>query len=349
MGVGGPRVGVCETRHEMPQARRRRRPQPECAVDVHPGRASGVPCAWATRAASPNGVESPGVHVARLQADDRRTSRRRELRRVRRRRCGPGRRRPTGVGAPRPRYRSATSTVPCRSAPTRTRTRGPPVSPDVCTSQPACASTCCRAAARAGEVRHRRAGDEPDVGAARAARAGRAASVPPPPRRRRGRRRVAHAGVLVPGADQPVGRRARRAASPPMTQPKNRPLASPSGRARRARRAGRRPPQGRSGRQGAGRRTRAQSRLPTGAAGPPDRASSRATTSRAQRHGRVLRQRPAPRGHSWITMLTSWFARTPAVDTLSSSQSMNQARKPAEPACASRERERASRSAPAAG
>ena len=81
------------------------------------------------------------------------------------------------------------------------------------------------AGGQAGEVGHRGAGDEPDVGVGRQAE-----QVEQPGRRRPPRRRsvpgcgVPHPGVLVPGADQPVGgqRGRQRAADHPAEEPAGR-------------------------------------------------------------------------------------------------------------------------------
>ncbi len=98
------------------------------------------------------------------------------------------------------------SIVACRSSPTTTRTRGAPCRPWAATSQPAPASTRCRADGERGEVGHHPAGDEPD------GRRGRETEqVEEPPARdlldhgRGGRGRV-QTGVVVPTARQPVGR-----------------------------------------------------------------------------------------------------------------------------------------------
>ena len=88
VGVGRPRVRALGARHQVPQARGCRRPQPERAVDVHPG---AVQVRDVDRRREV--VERAGVHVTGLKRDDRRAVVRLPARRSgRRHRSGPARR-----------------------------------------------------------------------------------------------------------------------------------------------------------------------------------------------------------------------------------------------------------------
>ena len=164
------------------------------------------------------------MDVARLQDDDRRS-----VAPVRQRGASASARiRPcssTGYdsGAPSPRKRSGRSTVSCRSAPTSTRTRGPPARPVGRTSQPARRSTASRPAASAGEVRRGGAGHEPDRGLVRE----------PEQVEQPGGRDVLHRGVRRGEPRSPqfwsqalTSQSAASAAGcvPPITKPKKRPL-----------------------------------------------------------------------------------------------------------------------------
>ena len=98
----------------------------------------------------------------------------------------------------------------CRSSPTRQWMRGAPKSPSRSRSQPASVSSRQRAAARPGEIGHGGSGDEADVGFLRQAQ-----QLQQPVARSvldggDGGRGVAEHRVLVPGADQPVGRHGGR-------------------------------------------------------------------------------------------------------------------------------------------
>jgi hypothetical protein len=64
--VGDPRVRALGTPDEVAERRARRRPEPECAVDVEPGTV-GL-CRVRDRLEV---VEGAGVHLAGLRADDR--------------------------------------------------------------------------------------------------------------------------------------------------------------------------------------------------------------------------------------------------------------------------------------
>ncbi len=115
----------------------------------------------------------------------------------------------TTSGSPSPRNRSGRSTDGCRSAPTRTRTGGPPTRPRRM-SWPARVRTVSRAGREAGEVRHRRAGHEADRALARQPEQ---VEDPTPGdllHRRRGGRERAQPGVLVPRRGQPVRTQGRR-------------------------------------------------------------------------------------------------------------------------------------------
>ena len=155
-------------------------------------------------------VERPGVHVARLQADDRGAAAGVELR-------GEGSDVDPALVVGRHRCRLAQAEV------TKRRVDGAvPLCTDDHPNRRAAVQTLrvdvpaglCEhlvpGRGQTGEVRHRRAGDEPNVSACWQPQ-----HVEQPATRRllsggRGRRRVTHAGVLVPGTDQPVGRQRRR-------------------------------------------------------------------------------------------------------------------------------------------
>ena len=204
-------------RGEVRARRRRRGPQAERAVDVHPG-------AGRVRARADLGerIERAGVHVAGLQ---RRRSSGRRAAAARRRACGPARRpararRGCARGRAAP---SALNSVGCASSPTTTVIGGAPNSPSASTSQPArCEHRVARGGER-GEVGHRGAGDE---GAARSPR-GRPSSVEQPAQRDRlerggrGRRRVA-GRRSGPTRRRASSRPAPPGSEPPMTKPKKR-------------------------------------------------------------------------------------------------------------------------------
>ena len=217
VGVGRPRVGVRQPAHVVGPPRRHGRPQPEGAVHVHPGAVL-----VGDRDAVHERVEVAGVDVAGLQttivgpsscasADARASGRIRPW-------ASTG----TTSGAPSPRKRSGRSTDGCRSAPTRTRTGGPPTRPRRM-SWPTARQDGVAAGSEAGEVRHRGAGHEADRALVRAARAGRGPSArrPPPP--------PTAAGVSERSpafwSHAEVSQSAPRAAgsAPPMTMPKKRP------------------------------------------------------------------------------------------------------------------------------
>jgi len=64
--INRPGIGVVEAFHQMSSPWRRRRPQPEGAVHVHPGsRFMGTPANILRR------IEGSGVHVPGLNADER--------------------------------------------------------------------------------------------------------------------------------------------------------------------------------------------------------------------------------------------------------------------------------------
>src|SRR5262249_621962 len=65
--IGRPRVGTLDAAYEMAKLRRSGRPETERAVDVQPGSTSGDGVRNCVEI-----VESPGVHLACLRADDRR-------------------------------------------------------------------------------------------------------------------------------------------------------------------------------------------------------------------------------------------------------------------------------------
>ena len=165
MGIGGPRVGIRETWDEVPQLRRGRRPQPECAVDVNPG--PRIRCAVLMRNAGrfADVIESPGMHVAGLQADDRRAAPGVELRGERSDVdpalvVGRHRRRLTQAEVAQCDVDGAvplcTDDHPNRRAAVQALRVDVPA--HLCEHLVAGGS-------QTGEVRHRRAGDEPDVGA----------------------------------------------------------------------------------------------------------------------------------------------------------------------------------------
>ena len=113
------------------------------------------------------------------------------------------------------------STVACRSAPTKTRTGGCTDQASVVEVPAGVGQHLLAAGGQAGEVRHRAAGDEADVGAGRQpeqleqpARGGLLGGHD-------ARRREAQSAVLVPGADHPVGgqRRGERPADDPAVEP----------------------------------------------------------------------------------------------------------------------------------
>ena len=145
VAVASPRVGPLDAGDEVACGRAGRRPQAEGAVHVNPR-----PAAASQIADGGQVVAGAGVDVAGLGADDGRppppASRaaaegvdvdgavgvRRHLHHRRR---------------PSPRSRSDASMLAWRSSLARTRMRGAPTSPRSSTSQPACSSTRCRAAA----------------------------------------------------------------------------------------------------------------------------------------------------------------------------------------------------------
>ena len=111
---------------------------------------------------------------------------------------------------PRPSSPSTRRTVACTSAPTTTVSGGAPCRPSLSTSQPARASTACRAAASAVKL----AIVAPTTNAP-ALSAGRLERLERPAQRRRldrGRRRRHHVerAVLIPGRGQPVRRHGDR-------------------------------------------------------------------------------------------------------------------------------------------
>ena len=123
---------------------------------------------------------------------------------------------------PSPSRPSALTSDGCTSSPTITVTGGAPTSPCSSTSQPARASTACRAAASAVRLAIGRAGHE-----ARDRRRRQAEELEQPALRhlleRRGHRRGREgAGVLVPRRGQPVRPPRPTGSEPPMTKPKNR-------------------------------------------------------------------------------------------------------------------------------
>ena len=160
---------------QVPVRRAGRGPEPERAVDVHP---RVVPPGDRDRGGEV--VEGAGVHLARLQADDRRAVAGGE----RRLEGGDGdpalvvgvdldHRRPgRGRGSAR-RGRS----VSCRWRPTTTRTRGASNSPRAATSQPCAGQHRVPGRREAGVVGHHPAGDEADRRRRRAAPARRRSSA----------------------------------------------------------------------------------------------------------------------------------------------------------------------------
>ena len=185
----------------MPQPRRRGRPQAERAVDVHPG-------ARLVRRLDRGAevVERPRVDVARLQEDDRRAAARRQrlaervdpdaaLLVARHRRSG----------CPRPRYRPARSTVPCRSSPTMKRIGGTARHARRLDVPAGAAQHLVTGGGHARELRHGRARRESDLAARREAE-----QVDEPLAREllgghgAGRDRCASGGVLVPRGHEPV-------------------------------------------------------------------------------------------------------------------------------------------------
>ena len=198
--VGGPRVGP-----STPAVRCRNCGEAAAQSPKAPSTCTHAPCSWASVDALGERVERAGVQVAGLQRDDHRPVDLGERGpRAPPAGCGPARRRrpasahrAPGSAAPRRRWS-------CRSAPTSTVIRGAPVRPSVSRSQPARVSTSCRPAARPVKLAIVAAGHEPDVGRRRQLE-----QVEQPGGRDllgggRAGRHEAHAGVLVPGADQPV-------------------------------------------------------------------------------------------------------------------------------------------------
>ena len=172
--VGGPRVGALDARREVGARRRGRGPQAERAVDVHPGAR-----AVRARRRSPRGSKAP---VFTLPAWRQTIVGLVERAAARRRASAPapstGTR--TTRSRPSPSRPSALSTLTCDLVARRRRAiGGAPNRPSASTSQPARASSAWRAAASAGEVRHRRAGDEAAAAVRRAGAARRAASAEP--------------------------------------------------------------------------------------------------------------------------------------------------------------------------
>ena len=263
MRVGRPRVGVVDAVEQMPERRRRGRPQPERAVHVHPGAA----LVGERRSHSANGSNAPECRLPACSADAATGAGRHGGQRLGERvRPDPA----LVVGGDDGRLaeaevaqREVDRAVPLGADQhVHPRRTGQPVAV-ARPSRPRPA----RAAARrqAGEVGHRGAGDEPDVGCPAAARAGRAASRPAPPRR--GRRRGWRSRIPVFWSQALISQSAASAAGsvPPITQPKNR----PDGIAMQARLD---PPASRS--------TTSAGSVPASGSGPPNTARSPSAVAR---------------------------------------------------------------------
>ena len=206
-------------RDEMAQRRHGRRPQAERAVDVHPG---AVPVGELDRLGER--IERAGVQVAGLQADDDRARPRRAARaprRVRRRGSGPGRRRRPARGAETEVAQGEIDGVVPLGADQHVDAgrAGQAVAAHVPSGPWQHRGA---AGGQPGEVRHRGAGDEADVGAGRQPE-----QVEQP--RPAASSTAAAAGVAnrmpVFWSHALTSQSAARAAGklPPITQPKNRP------------------------------------------------------------------------------------------------------------------------------
>ena len=205
--IGGPRVRALGAGHEPAQARRRRRPQPERAVDVQPGAARG-----AGVRDRPERVERAGVDLARLRADDRRA---RSLVERRGQRTGvhPALvvgRDPRARPAPSPSRRSELKIVDVRLL-TDEHVDGRRADQAALLHVPARRRAAPRGAPPpGGRVRPLPAGDEAD---ARALRQPEQVDDPAPAHlldHSRGGREHLEAGVLVPGRGHPVRRHGHR-------------------------------------------------------------------------------------------------------------------------------------------
>ena len=187
--------------------------------------------------------------------------------------------------------------VSCRSAPASTVMRGPPSRPCRSTSHPASVSSACRPDDEPGEVRHRAAGDEADVGRRRQPE-----QVEQPARRRPPRR------PLSPGVanrrpvfwSQALTSQSVASAAgsvPPITQPKKRPdpMAISPGSAAAASRSTTSRRVGGSVRQRSRRGRRRPRRRPP-AAGSAARAPTPATRGRGGGRGPAPRRTRAGRG-----------------------------------------------------
>ena len=219
--VGRPRVGASRGRRAGGAAAARPPPTARTRRRRAPRRRARGPPRWPARSGRTR--PSAGCRPAGRRSPAR--CRRPAPRPARRSRAGP--RSSAADHGRRAEAEVAQRQVDASRAARRRPARGPaapPASPSRSTSQPAACELLAPAGGQAGEVGHRRAGDEADVGVGRQPE-----QVEQPAGRglldRDGaRRRVAHRRCSGPSADQPVGgqRGRQRAADDPAEEPPGR-------------------------------------------------------------------------------------------------------------------------------